>query len=189
MLNVQGQATSGSTVPGTAAFISTAISAATSPIANATEAAASQDTPTKRKGLFERVKVVRNMDCRGIVVAKDHFDSTADNAVIAFGKWKAIKSPNYGSIFLNPGDLLLFFLPFYCGYEINGERGQALAKLLGDNYDLIGFDPRRIGNTVPATRCFPSPVTNALFFTDLSSNKASLFPQSLICPLLVFIMD
>jgi len=30
------------------------------------------------------------------------------------------------------------------------ERGEARAKQLGDDYDLIGFDPRGIGNTVYA---------------------------------------
>ncbi|KAF5341441.1 hypothetical protein D9758_014751 [Tetrapyrgos nigripes] len=45
--NVQGQAADGSTVPGTAAPVSGASPVATSP---------SQDTPTKKKGLFERVK-------------------------------------------------------------------------------------------------------------------------------------
>ncbi|KAF5354449.1 hypothetical protein D9758_012432 [Tetrapyrgos nigripes] len=119
------------------------------------------------------VPAVRNVDCGGIVVPKDHFDPTAGNAIISFGKWKATKSPKKGSIFLNPGG------PGGAGTRLVGteQRGKALAKLLGDDYDLIGFDPRGIGSTVPATRCFPSPVTNALFFANTVIEQGITVPS------------
>ncbi|KAK7455855.1 hypothetical protein VKT23_010892 [Stygiomarasmius scandens] len=108
------------------------------------------------------VPAVSNLDCGIIVVPKDYFDPTVGNAIIALAKWKATKSPKKGSIFLNPGG------PGGAGTMMvsTKERGEAMTKLLGDDYDLIGFDPRGIGNTLPATRCFPSPEINTLFFAN-----------------------
>ncbi|THU82258.1 alpha/beta-hydrolase [Dendrothele bispora CBS 962.96] len=103
-----------------------------------------------------------NIDCGSIVVPKDYFDPTVGNAVIALAKWKASKSPKKGTIFLNPGG------PGGAGTRMvsTKARGEAMTKLLGDDYDLIGFDPRGIGHTIPATKCFPSPEINTLFFAN-----------------------
>ncbi|CAE6442837.1 unnamed protein product [Rhizoctonia solani] len=91
------------------------------------------------------------IECGKIVVPLNYFDSSAGTATIALGKYKADPSIRRGTIFLNPGG------PGGPGVRLATQSGLMLATTrLGPYYDLVGFDPRGIGQTVPNAACFKS---------------------------------
>ncbi|KAG8727378.1 hypothetical protein FRC11_013342, partial [Ceratobasidium sp. 423] len=91
------------------------------------------------------------IECGSIVVPLDYFDASAGTATIALGKYKADPSIRRGTIFLNPGG------PGGPGVRLATRAGPSLvATRLGPFYDLVGFDPRGIGQTVPNAACFNS---------------------------------
>ncbi|KAJ3995923.1 hypothetical protein F5050DRAFT_1823248 [Lentinula boryana] len=108
----------------------------------------------------ECVPAVENVDCGMIIVPKDYFNAEAGTASIALARYRAQKTPRRGSVFLNPGG------PGGPGSKLPITLGPALAKLIGDDWDLIGFDPRGIGSTRPTTRCFSSPLSSTAFFAN-----------------------
>ncbi|KAF9072802.1 hypothetical protein BDP27DRAFT_1400715 [Rhodocollybia butyracea] len=108
----------------------------------------------------ECIPSVENVECGSIVVPKDYFNPDAGVATIALAKYKAKKSPRKGSVFVNPGG------PGGPGALFVIASGSNLAKVIGDEWDIVGFDPRGIGSTRPATRCFSSLLENAVFFAN-----------------------
>ncbi|KAJ1302794.1 hypothetical protein OPQ81_003101 [Rhizoctonia solani] len=91
------------------------------------------------------------IECGSIVVPLDYFNPGVGTAIIALGKYKADPSIRRGSIFLNPGG------PGGPGVGLATQAGSKLAATrLGPYYDLVGFDPRGIGQTVPNAACFKS---------------------------------
>ncbi|KAJ7330409.1 hypothetical protein DFH08DRAFT_882587 [Mycena albidolilacea] len=86
-------------------------------------------------------------DCGSAIVPKDYFDSSAGTASIAIAIFRATKSPKKGTVFLNPG-----------GPGGSGTRlaSQEIADLIGEDWDLLGFDPRGINKTEPQIQCFDS---------------------------------
>lgn len=58
---------------------------------------------------------------------------------------------NYkGTIFLNPGG------PGGSGTLLLKTRGESIAKIVGPEFSLLGFDPRGTGATTPQAQCFDS---------------------------------
>ncbi|KAJ7467884.1 Alpha/Beta hydrolase protein [Mycena galericulata] len=92
-------------------------------------------------------------ECGSIIVPKDYFDSSAGTTSIAIARVKATR-PKKGTIFLNPG-----------GPGNSGTNGASasLAEFLGDEWDILGFDPRGIHHTSPQVRCFASTQEFDLF--------------------------
>ncbi|KAJ7624802.1 hypothetical protein FB45DRAFT_924242 [Roridomyces roridus] len=85
--------------------------------------------------------------CGSVIVPKDYFDLSAGTASIAIARFPATKFPKKGTVFLNPG-----------GPGGSGTRLAApeFANIIGDDWDLLGFDPRGINNTSPQVKCFDS---------------------------------
>ncbi|TCD60115.1 hypothetical protein EIP91_010703 [Steccherinum ochraceum] len=88
-------------------------------------------------------------------VPKDYLNSSAGVAKIALGRYKAKVQPSRGTVFFNPGG------PGGSGKtwitQVNPYR---LAELVGEEYDIVGFDPRGVGETEPKTTCFDVPYTD-----------------------------
>ncbi|KAJ7763413.1 hypothetical protein B0H16DRAFT_1804507 [Mycena metata] len=84
-------------------------------------------------------------ECGAVIVPKDYIDRSAGTASIAIARFKATKFPKKGTVFLNPG-----------GPGGSGTRlaTQTFADLIGDDWDLLGFDPRGINKTSPQVQCF-----------------------------------
>lgn len=102
-----------------------------------------------------------NIECGNIVVPLDYFNLSAGTATIAFGKYKADPSLRRGSIFLNPGG------PGGPGIRLATHGARELIKTrLGPHYDLIGFDPRGIGQTTPKVTCFESQASMDEFYRN-----------------------
>ncbi|KAJ7629198.1 hypothetical protein DFH06DRAFT_722333 [Mycena polygramma] len=96
-------------------------------------------------------------ECGSIIVPKDYFDSDARAASIAIARFKATKSPKKGTVFLNPG-----------GPGGSGTRlaSKALADIIGEDWDLLGFDPRGINKTEPQLACFSTASDYNFFVTN-----------------------
>lgn len=89
-----------------------------------------------------------HVDCGWIIVPKDYLNSSAGTVRIALTRVKASKRSSRGTVFLNPGG------PGGSGFEFLHRFGDVLAKISGNEFDLIGFDPRGIGLTRPVVQCF-----------------------------------
>ncbi|KAL8283847.1 hypothetical protein RQP46_005279 [Phenoliferia psychrophenolica] len=97
--------------------------------------------------------------CGYLEVPKDYFNLTVGTAQIAMLKVPATARPSerLGTIFLNPGGPGGSGVGFALGF------GTTLSKLLEGRYDLLGFDPRGIGASIPRVECFPSTLEHELF--------------------------
>ena len=64
---------------------------------------------------------------------------------------KSTGTPDYrGTVLVNPGG------PGDSGTFLIAEAGKSLARVVGDSFDVLGFDPRGTGMTTPLMRCFDS---------------------------------
>ncbi|KAJ7485407.1 Alpha/Beta hydrolase protein [Mycena latifolia] len=94
-------------------------------------------------------------ECGSVLVPKDYFDASAGTASIAIARFRATKLPKKGTVFLNPGG------PGGSGTTL---AAKFIAEMIGEDWDLLGFDPRGIGKTSPLVKCLDSS-TDYAFFT------------------------
>lgn len=98
-----------------------------------------------------------NTECGSIVVPKDYFNLSAGTAGIALGKLKADPGQRLGTVLFNPGGPGGKSKPFIV------KHGNHIQAEIGSSYDIIGFDPRGVGDTLPVVRCFDDQFTYAEF--------------------------
>ncbi|KAF7336182.1 hypothetical protein MVEN_02165700 [Mycena venus] len=96
-------------------------------------------------------------ECGSVIVPKDYFNPSAGTASIAIARFKATKSPRRGTLFVNPGR------PGAPGTFL---ASKMVADLLGEDWDLLGFDPRGIGKTSPQIQCFNSSMDYNFFVAN-----------------------
>ncbi|KAI8816137.1 Alpha/Beta hydrolase protein [Fimicolochytrium jonesii] len=94
--------------------------------------------------------------CGKLRVPLDHKDPEGEQITLALIKLPASNKPSLGSLFVNPGG------PGGSGVEFVQRAGDDLHKIYDGRYDLVGFDPRGIGQSNPV-RCFPDANTHRLF--------------------------
>ncbi|KAJ7753637.1 hypothetical protein DFH07DRAFT_744348 [Mycena maculata] len=96
-------------------------------------------------------------ECGSVIVPKDYFDPSAGTASIAIARFKATKFPKKGTVFMNPG-----------GPGGSGTRlaTQAFADLIGEDWDILGFDPRGINKTSPQVKCVDSTLDYNFFLAN-----------------------
>ncbi|PGH23043.1 hypothetical protein AJ80_02816 [Polytolypa hystricis UAMH7299] len=84
-------------------------------------------------------------ECAVLTVPLDYTDSESDSTLaLDLLKVNATKTPVLGSVLYNPGG------PGGSGVEAVGLYGTNLVEILGGQYNVIGFDPRRgTGKTIP----------------------------------------
>ncbi|KAI0079989.1 hypothetical protein K474DRAFT_1591034 [Panus rudis PR-1116 ss-1] len=87
-------------------------------------------------------------ECGSIAVPKDYFNASAGTAKLAVARLRAPNSPSKGTVFVNPGG------PGGRGKQLVSRRGDVLRNIIGNHYDILGFDPRGIGETEPTVKCF-----------------------------------
>ncbi|KAI0356986.1 hypothetical protein OH77DRAFT_1534392 [Trametes cingulata] len=104
--------------------------------------------------------VAPGAECGYAIVPLDYFNASAGVAKIALGRYKATSRNRKGSVFLNPGG------PGGAGKSLATIAGPSFQRLIGVEYDMIGFDPRGIGETEPKTQCFPSPEAHSAFIAN-----------------------
>ncbi|EIN12405.1 alpha/beta-hydrolase [Punctularia strigosozonata HHB-11173 SS5] len=93
-----------------------------------------------------------NYECARLSVPLDYSNPTGKMAAIALMKIPSKIAPGAegyrGPILFNPGG------PGGSGVDLIKRAGEQFQQILGDDYDLIGFDPRGIGGTTPGIVVF-----------------------------------
>lgn len=91
-------------------------------------------------------------DCARLDVPLDWLDPTEDDRVVlAIARLRATEKKDYkGPVFFNPGG------PGGSGIWALKDHGKLLQNVVGHNYDIVTFDPRGIGASVPRIECWGS---------------------------------
>ncbi|KAH7095369.1 proteinase [Paraphoma chrysanthemicola] len=109
--------------------------------------------------------------CGTLKVPLDYTHSSSKETLdLQFVRADAVKKPSRGSILINQGG------PGLDGQQFTATFGAALQVMFGGYYDIIGFDPRGTGKTLPLN-CSPNPSERFRFSllapaTTNSSNTA-----------------
>ncbi|PVH79184.1 alpha/beta-hydrolase [Cadophora sp. DSE1049] len=102
-----------------------------------------------------------NMRCARLTVPMDYnrpLNASADNPkvhialVLVPGKHQGTQQASTSPLVLNPGG------PGGSGAQFALMAGTMLQKIVGEEQDIIGFDPRGIGATTPRADCFAYPL-------------------------------
>jgi pimeloyl-ACP methyl ester carboxylesterase len=81
----------------------------------------------------------------------DWLDPSNDQRVIlAIIRLRAAASPSRGPLFFNPGG------PGGSGIWALRDHGRDLQAIVGEDYDIVSFDPRGVGASVPRIECWGS---------------------------------
>jgi pimeloyl-ACP methyl ester carboxylesterase len=100
--------------------------------------------------------------CANVKVPKDYRNPGDGQLSISVIRLPArVKEQRIGSLVTNPGG------PGGSGVKFIRESGQAFGKSLRDRFDLVGFDPRGVGESDPV-RCLEPKDLDRYFATDSS---------------------
>lgn len=94
-------------------------------------------------------------DCARLDLPADWLDPTDDDRVVlAITRLRAATAPNdadyRGPVFFNPGG------PGGSGIWALKDHGAHLQTIVGRNHDIVAFDPRGVGASVPRLQCWDS---------------------------------
>ncbi|KAF9264971.1 hypothetical protein L218DRAFT_176456 [Marasmius fiardii PR-910] len=115
--------------------------------------------------------LLQGVDCGFIVVPKDYSNHELGTAAIYIARYKARRVPRKGAVFMNPGG------PGHPGTPLALDKGSEMADIIGEDWDLIGFDPRGVGRTVPSTRCFDSTEAFRKVFSNTVVERGLTIPS------------
>jgi len=91
------------------------------------------------------------LECARLDIPMDWLDPSDEQRVIlAVARLRATASPRRGPLFFNPGG------PGGSGIWALRDHGRDLQAIVGDDYDIVSFDPRGIGASVPRIECWGS---------------------------------
>lgn len=82
-------------------------------------------------------------ECANLSVPLDYTNEDAGNLNISMIRVESLNKPSKGSILFNPGG------PGGSGIMFVAQYSEDLHEVLGGDFDLIGFDPRGTGKTMP----------------------------------------
>ncbi|KAG8707836.1 hypothetical protein FRC11_007094 [Ceratobasidium sp. 423] len=98
-------------------------------------------------------------DCSWFEVPLDWADQSAGNAKLAVARYKATKQPKLGTLFINPGG------PGGSGVDtILSSNAETISEIAGGQYDVVSWDPRGIGRTIPRADCFKTGTEENAFW-------------------------
>ncbi|KAF9457254.1 TAP-like protein-domain-containing protein [Collybia nuda] len=99
--------------------------------------------------------------CARLNVPLDYSDPHGEKAIIAMTRIPSplsVDSPWYrGPILFNPGG------PGGSGVDLIARMGKALSTIVGPQFDVLGFDPRGVGNSVPRVSFFETAAERVLW--------------------------
>ncbi|TFY72293.1 hypothetical protein EVG20_g726 [Dentipellis fragilis] len=105
-------------------------------------------------------------ECGHIIVPLDYFNASAGTAKIALSRYKATKDPSKGSVFVNPANERASG-PGIPGTPLAYRVGPRIQRIAtGEDYDIVGFDPRGIGRTEPTVNCFGTAESKEAFIRN-----------------------
>ncbi|KAG9242707.1 TAP-like protein-domain-containing protein [Calycina marina] len=98
------------------------------------------------------------LECARLRVPMDWLEPSNDSSVVlAVIRKNATSQVDYiGPLFINPGG------PGGSGVSLIKESWRTFHTAVGDNHDLISFDPRGIGATTPQMHCFSGPQSETI---------------------------
>ena len=98
-----------------------------------------------KTGGMEKSADKTGFQCARVTVPLDYSKPDGQTIEIAMKKHVATGSVRRGSLFANPGG------PGYSGVEMVEDNEKQFSPDLNTSYDIIGFDPRGIGDSTPIT--------------------------------------
>jgi pimeloyl-ACP methyl ester carboxylesterase len=99
-------------------------------------------------GECESAEAIEGEQCATVSVPLDHFGSRGTVIDIAVNRFPATSGQSNGALLTNPGG------PGVPGLSFARAMSQIYAgTALAEDYDIIGFDPRGIGESAPAPYC------------------------------------
>ncbi|SJL16597.1 uncharacterized protein ARMOST_20123 [Armillaria ostoyae] len=97
------------------------------------------------------------------VVPIDYSNEDGDKAALAVMKLSAHSETEYkGTVLMNPGG------PGASGVVYLASIGSLLTSLIGNQYDIISFDPRGVGNSTPRAEFFLSKEEHYQWLADVN---------------------
>ncbi|KZT58680.1 hypothetical protein CALCODRAFT_451259 [Calocera cornea HHB12733] len=96
--------------------------------------------------------------CGFVIVPTDYHDPSAGTTKVALARANATASPRKGIVIFGaggPGGAGGLMVSMGAGTQIQ-------QTVTGEHYDIVGIDPRGIGDTEPKTQCLPPGQNNAL---------------------------
>ncbi|CAE7233901.1 unnamed protein product [Rhizoctonia solani] len=97
-------------------------------------------------------------ECARFEVPLDWADHSAGKASLVLARYKATKQPKLGTIFVNPGG------PGESGVKLIMDGGSVISEASGGKYDIVSWDPRGVGQSVPRADCFATGTEENLFW-------------------------
>ncbi|KAJ7700754.1 TAP-like protein-domain-containing protein [Mycena rosella] len=99
------------------------------------------------------------LQCSLLTVPLDYASPAAGNASIAIARYPAncTKSEYRGPLLLNPGG------PGGSGVDYVVDSGASFATIIGEQYDIVGFDPRGVSYSTPTVYLFETDAERALW--------------------------
>ncbi|KAI0630076.1 alpha/beta-hydrolase [Trametes polyzona] len=89
--------------------------------------------------------------CARLLLPLDYDTLDGPTTAIALRMIPAQDKDNYrGPILINPGG------PGGSGTNLIARAGRNISRVVGDSFDILGFDPRGIGASTPSANCFDS---------------------------------
>ncbi|KAK0436830.1 Alpha/Beta hydrolase protein, partial [Desarmillaria tabescens] len=99
--------------------------------------------------------------CTRFQVPIDYSNEDRDKAALAVIKYSAVSETDYrGTVLMNPGG------PGASGVAIMVSLGSLLASIIGNQYDIVSFDPRGVGNSTPRAEFFLSKEERSLWLAN-----------------------
>ncbi|KAF8604272.1 alpha/beta-hydrolase [Ceratobasidium sp. AG-I] len=87
-------------------------------------------------------------ECARFEVPLDWHNDAAGKASLVIARYKATKEPKIGTLFVNPGG------PGGSGVDMILGNADDIMDAAGGRYDVVSWDPRGVGYTVPRADCF-----------------------------------
>ncbi|CAE6414083.1 unnamed protein product [Rhizoctonia solani] len=98
-------------------------------------------------------------ECGQFEVPLDYANKKAGTATLAVARLNATVKPRLGTLFINPGG------PGESGVEwVLSDDMLLLLNGTGDQYDIVSWDPRGVGSTIPKVECFESGTAEKTFW-------------------------
>ncbi|CAE6390842.1 unnamed protein product, partial [Rhizoctonia solani] len=98
-------------------------------------------------------------ECSQFEVPLDWANHSAGKATLAVARFKATKQPKLGTLFFNPGG------PSGSGVaNVLSEASEIFSAMSGGQYDIVSWDPRGVGHSIPRADCFKSKTEENAFW-------------------------
>ncbi|KAH7339936.1 TAP-like protein-domain-containing protein [Rhizoctonia solani] len=98
-------------------------------------------------------------ECARFEVPLDWHKETVGKASLAVIRYRAVKAPRLGILFMNPGG------PGISGIEtMQGPIGGLMMQSSGGQYDVVSWDPRGVGKSTPRSTCFRTTEEDIAFW-------------------------